>query len=207
MSNEYDQVHSIRREEFENVWDVFKELGLEERHFNELESGYRTLASTWLLAAFGAVGFVITKSAVDIPIDRFLIIAGIGLAASIGVFLLWNLDLMVYHQLLAACFTAGLLLEQKYSWLPAIRTNMMARMRGKGVLPRVIWFYVAGNTVSLAISALGLTVWASRYGSWQGVVVAVIYCLAIGVCGWYMISATEAESGSTRNDGKPVETV
>lgn len=65
-----------------------------ERHFNTVQSGYRTLASTWLLAAFAAIGFVLsTKLTLLVP--RELVIAGIGMAASIGIYLLWIIDLLV----------------------------------------------------------------------------------------------------------------
>ena len=41
------------------AWDVLKELGESERHFNNLETEYRKLASIWLLAGFAGIGFVL----------------------------------------------------------------------------------------------------------------------------------------------------
>jgi hypothetical protein len=96
---------------------------------------------------------------------------------------------MVYQQLLTACFREGFILEQKYSWLPQIRTNMMARMKGRGVMPRVVWFYVAGSVVGLSISGIGSAFWAQKYG-FQGIAaVVVVYCILAGGLVWYMVSA------------------
>lgn len=204
MSAEYEQLHSIKRDEFENVWNVFQEIGIEERHFNQLQSSYRTLASTWLLAGFTGIGFVISKETINVPIDRLLIVAGIGLAISIGLIMLWNLDLMVYHQLLSACFEEGLMLEKKYPWLPSIRINMMARMKGRGVIPRVVWFYVAGNTVSLSISAVGLIFWVYNFGLVQAIVATTIYCIVIGLLALIIVSAVDKESGLRKNRSENV---
>jgi hypothetical protein len=62
MSREYRPIDSIKGEEFENVWHFVTEIGLNERHFNQLQSSYRTLASQWLLAAFAGIGFVISSN-------------------------------------------------------------------------------------------------------------------------------------------------
>src|ERR1041384_3845978 len=41
------------------AWDILRELGASERHFNNLEAEYRTLASIWLLAGFSGAGFIL----------------------------------------------------------------------------------------------------------------------------------------------------
>lgn len=38
---------------FDCVWKIVQECGEEERHFNQLQSVYRGIASSWLLATFG----------------------------------------------------------------------------------------------------------------------------------------------------------
>ena len=62
-SAEKSSVQDLDRDE---VWRMLLELGVQERHFNELESRYRTLASTWLLATFAALGFIATQDNVSI---------------------------------------------------------------------------------------------------------------------------------------------
>jgi len=135
-----------------DVWAMVTEFGENERHFNNLQHNYRVLASTWLLAMFAGIGYVLTAK--DLPFAPQLIIAFLGLAGACGITLLWNLDLRVYHQLLESVFVEGLKLEKKYNWLPRVRLNMLETQDAKpvGVLARVVWFYVIGNTVALLIA-------------------------------------------------------
>jgi hypothetical protein len=81
------------------VWNIYKNLTAQCEHFNTLESTYRALASTWLLAAFAGIGFILK----DIHSERELYVAAIAAAGAVGILLLWLLDLMVYHRLLTNC--------------------------------------------------------------------------------------------------------
>jgi hypothetical protein len=155
---ERDSIASADSNEFERVWQVFCELGVSERHFNELQSRYRSLASTWLLATFAGIGFVASKETFSIPLSRPLAIAGLALAGTIGLTMLWILDMMVYQQLLGAGFSYGLVLEREYPWLPPLRTNMMSVTDNKGVRPRVVGYYLAGNAVLTTVAATALAI-------------------------------------------------
>jgi hypothetical protein len=77
----------------------FVELGNYERHFNEMQSRYRALASTWLLATFVGGGFILSQKTFEVPLSRDLAVATLALFGAFGIGLLWNLDLMVYHRL------------------------------------------------------------------------------------------------------------
>lgn len=121
-------LETIDPDMFNRVWSVYTEMGTEERHFNGLQSTYRALASTWLLASFAAIGFVLSEKFAGCPFDKLLVIVAIGFMTSIGIILIWNLDLRVYHPLLSSAYRQGLILEKTYSWLPQMRTNMMERM-------------------------------------------------------------------------------
>lgn len=152
----------------DGIWKIFTTLGDNERAFNQLQHQYRVMASGWILAEFAGVQFVLSHfGQLHLP-DSIALIA-IGLAGAIGITLLWNLDLRVYHQLLESCFVEGLKLERQHPWLPRLRENMLASQgtQGKGVLARVVWFYVAGVLVSLAIALGGAVSWTANLpGSW-----------------------------------------
>lgn len=137
------------------VWRIYSDLAQQCQHFNQLESGYRTLASTWLLAAFGGIGLVLKDHVGGAPT---LLIAGIAAAGGLGVALLWILDCLVYHSLLAATFTEQLKLESHHSWLPPVAHNMMAAHNGTGVSPKVVWFYIGGYLLMIGISSVALGV-------------------------------------------------
>src|SRR5512134_877134 len=111
------------------VWKIYSGLSEECRHFNGLQSTYRSLASTWLLATFAGIGFVLKD--IHTPYSH-LFIGGIALAGALGILMLWLLDLKVYHLLLAAAFAEQLRLERKYDWLPRMAHSMMAGQKGQG---------------------------------------------------------------------------
>ena len=142
----------------DRVWKMYAEIGTIERHFNDLQSKYRVMASTWLLAAFTGIGFVFSKT-LNTHIPEELIAAGIATASAIGISLIWILDLLVYHRLLAAAFAEGYELEQQHSWLPCIHTNMYNLHNGIGVLPKVVWFYVTGAAIQALIGGIALGAW------------------------------------------------
>ena len=143
---------------FENAWKIYTHIREIENQFNALQSTYRSLASTWLLATFAGVGFVLTKT-VDPFFDEAVIISLIGLAGGVGVSLLWLIDVMVYQKLLHAAFHSGVRLEQRYPWLPPIRLAMKRTQIKGQARHRFVWFYIAGVTMPLLMSLVFATLW------------------------------------------------
>ena len=146
--------------DFDRVWKIVIEIGLSERHFNELQGHYRVLASTWLLATFGAAGFVLTTQDIIVPIDRWALTSVIGLAGGVGLLLLWNLDLLVYARLLREWFREGLRLEAAHPWLPQVRHGMILAFGKDGVSPSAAWFYIVGSSACIGLSGVAFVSWA-----------------------------------------------
>ncbi len=140
----------------ETIWSIAQEIGNSERHFNQLQHQYRALASAWTLAMFAGIQYLLSNWGA-LPLPSGVLLALIGLAGAIGMTQLWSLDLRVYHQLLEAYFVEGLKLEADHPWLPQIRTRMLATQetRASGVLSRVVWFYIVGNSIALLIATAG----------------------------------------------------
>jgi hypothetical protein len=85
--------------------ELFKELGTYERHFNQMQNVCRGFASTWLLAVFGSFGYIIankTQGILDWKVTGSLV----ALSGVTGIFLLWMLDVLVYHNLLPTVIDA-----------------------------------------------------------------------------------------------------
>ena len=162
------------------VWDMYKNLTEQCQHFNSIESTYRTLASTWLLAAFAGIGFILT----DIePDNAQFFIAAVASAAAAGIFLLWLLDLMVYHRLLAAAFAEQMAMEKQYEWLPQVGHGMMAAHKGAGVVPRVVWFYIASYMLLIGIASVALILGAAPNWGYAAQALGMIGCFVLfGVC-------------------------
>jgi hypothetical protein len=165
------------------AWDVLKELGNSERHFNNLEAEYRKLASIWLLAGFAGMGFILKENA-QIAVPREIALMAIGLATSIGIFLLWIVDLLVYHQLLDACFMQAKAIEKKYpSELPQVRSSMEdTQGGGKVVTTRVRWFYILLSAAPVVFSApLFVLWWQKQHGTIAATTATVVSVAYIAV--------------------------
>jgi hypothetical protein len=134
------------------VLNLVNHIGDQEKHFNGLETQYRLLASTWLLASLGAMGFLIQTDK-HIMFNNLMLIGLIGCVSCIGIFLLWLLDIKVYHKLLHCVFLQGINLEQKYDWLPKIRTDMLLNIE-TGDVTRSTGLYYTGSCVLLLIIAV-----------------------------------------------------
>lgn len=88
-----------------------------EQHFNNVQSAYRGLASTWLLAAFAGMGFVLTKD------DPRLLVQMTAVAAATGIGVLWMLDQLAYLQLLNTSYDEARKWEKRYPALPQVRQS------------------------------------------------------------------------------------
>ncbi len=155
---------------FEATWKIVQECGEEERHFNQLQSVYRGLVSTWLLATFAAIGYLVKETQDPKP---YLLCAVVCLASTWGIRLIWVLDLQVYHQLLVAVFKEGHKVEQLFSWLPGFRTNMYyagrANERDKDPVFRKLSWYYAGTILVPIGGGLVFSLLAWRGGHhWTG---------------------------------------
>jgi hypothetical protein len=140
----------------ELVWKMVAEMFAGERHFNAMQNHCRTLASTWLLAAFAGIGFVHTKDQFS---DAHSAAALIAIATAIGVFLIWIIDVKIWHRLLLAYTLAGHLLEAENEWLPPVRANIRASSGWLPVRVHLSLFYAVGVIVLSAISAFSF--WSS----------------------------------------------
>ena len=142
---------------FDQVKALIDHIGEEERHFNQLELEYRKLASQWLLVALGAIGFVLSREN-QLILPPWTLVMGIALASSIGIFVLWLLDLKVYHELLHAAFREGVKLERDYpEFLPQIRSNMVRSHTGGDIIKRVVYYYFFSMLLLILIA--NISVW------------------------------------------------
>jgi hypothetical protein len=125
---------------FQRVWSIMKETYESERHFNNLETQYRILASQWLLGAFAAIGFVFISD-LHLPFDKLWLVVAICVISGVGIFQLWRMDIVIYQRLLGAVFNTGLELEEKFKFLPKIKTRMKNAVPNKNVTDVLFYYY------------------------------------------------------------------
>lgn len=132
----------IRKGYVMNSNDPYWKLAEDERHFNKIQAGIRNRASTWLLASFAAIAVLIqTGNSVDYILPQSILIGMVSLMTTIGLFVLWVNDQMVYHRLLYAAFLVGLKMEKDDPTLPPIKLLMMHSAEGTGMHKWLSWYY------------------------------------------------------------------
>ena len=105
----------------------YNSLRAYEAEFNRSQAGVKQIASAWLLAYFGGLGFLLLNPSDAVPQDfRWLLAGGLSGLASIGLGLLWVLDQKIYQRLLHAIFVYGLFIEWRRREDPTFLKPRMA---------------------------------------------------------------------------------
>lgn len=142
------------------MYDKYKRIQVYEHHFNNLETEIRKLASGWLLAALGAIAYLIKgiylgdNDASKVMINAKLLISIVSLMGTFGLLILWILDQMVYHRLLNAVFLLGMRMEFKHRALPPIRTLMMLFSQKRGMARYMRLYYLLPMLILSLISII-----------------------------------------------------
>lgn len=129
-----------------------------EHHFNDLQAGLRQLASVWLMAAMGAIAWMIQEKLDTPAMDVRLLMAIVCTLGNAGLLIIWILDQLVYHRLLNAVFLLGLRMEYLDPQLPPIRSLMMLFSRKRGMSRYLRLFYLVPMG-ALAVVALTACNW------------------------------------------------
>jgi len=143
------RLQGIEMDKFERYWKLSE---MEER-FNSSSGGIRGLASAWLLASLGSIGWIFNAyDAATWPLPMgFLLIVVITLG-SIGITTLWVMDQLVFFRLLNSVFLVGLKMEKDDHELPPIHSIMMKTQEGKGTHRWERFFYLAPISIYILLS-------------------------------------------------------
>jgi hypothetical protein len=176
-------INDVNSDTFERVLKLVQEIGVYERHFNSLQANCRGIASAWLLATFGALGFCLSEK-FSIGISPKLLICSVASSGAIGIFMIWVLDIRVYHRLLDSCFMEALALEAEYNWLPRLRGRMLRSQEGRGVRNKIVVFYAVPVFLLVLVAVCALSSWIhDGAGSrWAAAVALAGILVAIAVC-------------------------
>ena len=141
-----------------SLLEKYNQIQANEHHFNNIELEIRKLASVWLLTTLAAIAFIVRGAYVVDGGKSYLMMSPRSLIAiiccmgNLGLFVLWQLDQMVYHRLLNAVFLLGLRMEFLYKSLPPIRTLMILYTKTRGVARFQRWYYLIPIAVLTIIS-------------------------------------------------------
>ena len=200
MYNQTENLAKVDTELFNRITRLTDQIGAKEEHFNKLQTDYRKLASTWLLASLGASGYVL-KSSLEIQIDHWYIVFSICMAASAGISILWMMDLKVYQKLLDCFFKEGFFLEiQNYQWLPPFRINIIRSQKSGEIPSKVQYYYFSSITILLLLGIV--TIWNFKVfedNIWgkiicSAIIFSIILALHISLVSKYLKSTKKFDS-------------
>lgn len=102
------------------------------QHFNHLQTTYKTFAFTWIAATFFAIGYSLSAQEVNLPLHPLIIVSALCIASSIGIILIWYMDLILCERMIATALFEALDYEEKHDWIPKIHqtSNLFHKLWG-----------------------------------------------------------------------------
>jgi hypothetical protein len=107
------------------MYGIYTKLIAYENHYNNIQNKYKSLASTWMVATFIGIGYLLSGIEVSIPFNTYIAIMFLCLLSAEGILLLWFLDAGVYFRLIEAIFVETYFLEKKYPFLGEYHHNIL----------------------------------------------------------------------------------
>lgn len=128
----------------QRTFEMLKLITSAEHHFNNLTFNIRALASSWLLATFAGIGWIIKdweNTKVDYIVDKLDLIVALCMGSSIGIFVLWIMDIKVYQSLLNVWFDAREMYEDGVKY-PTIQKNMKDLFKTGRAVHLIKYYYL-----------------------------------------------------------------
>lgn len=164
------------------VFAVYSKLLNAARHHGMLQTNYRLIASTWLLATFAAIGLILSAEEA-LPFNDFLSVAIVSLIGDFGLLLLWYEDSVVQELLLDLNVLEAFNLEKKERWLPQLHHTFVHLYSKHSILRVKVVFFSGCKTILLFLTTISLAIYFYSFG-WCYSLLSVIT-----TCGFnYLIS-------------------
>lgn len=135
-----------------------------EEHFNSLQANIRNIASGWLLAALGAIAYLLQADAGGkCLVPQELLISVVAVMGIVGICVLWIQDQLVYHRLLNSVFLLGLKMEYDDHSIPPVRTMMMIFSEKAGMAGLLRLYYLIPMYVLAGIGTISSVIYCSHH--------------------------------------------
>lgn len=122
------------------------------KNYDNMQTVYRRIASTFLLATFAALGFIFSSEAINIKVNLNLATILTCFLSLIGISVIGLLDLIFQERIVVGFFVELIKLERTYKWLPQVHHNMIKHGSHHGSPLRKGIFYVGcASTLLLLI--------------------------------------------------------
>jgi hypothetical protein len=158
------------------VYGIYTQLLQEKEFFGNLGRKYRALASTWLIAAFAGMGFLVSGHLnIELPFNFFIGIIILSFCTASGVTLLWFLDVVLYYTLTKAVLVELARLEKKHPWLGHVHWHLLLIRETPKYRVYQSSFYIGINGLFISISAIvSLFYFSSEKFLWAPIILGAI---------------------------------
>lgn len=173
------------------VYGAYTQIVESLQHYNRVQAIYRTFISTWLLATFVGIGYVLSSYETNLPFHPLVTVAFICLASAMGVFLVWFMDLIVCEQQIAASVFEGIELEKTHKWLPKFYHNIQGMCGLVSYINMKSIFYIGCQTILIITGGSSVTVYISIEHKYFSMTIPIISVILILLTAYVLISATK----------------
>jgi len=123
--------HSIKWEllsgdEESLAYVIFSELVNYENHYNIIQNKYKGLATTWFVATFIGIGYVLSGYETGISASIYLTTMFLCFISALGIFFLWFLDAGVYYKMIESIFSEIIHIEEKFPIVGSSHHNILS---------------------------------------------------------------------------------
>lgn len=156
------------------------------RHHGNLQTSYRIVASSWLLATFIAIGFILSTDNI-LPFDQMIAVALICALGITGLYLIWYEDTIVQDLLLDINVLEALRIETKHKSLPQIHHRFLNLYKRTNAKYAKVIFYVGCTIILFFIITISLAVYFSKINQFSMFLSIILTLLINYLSGHYMV--------------------
>jgi hypothetical protein len=168
-------------------------------HYTVIKTRYKRLAFTWLIATFIGLGYFLRGAEVNIHLNNYVVITVLLLLSSVGILLLYFLDIGIYQRINEAIFVESLKLEKKYPFLGTTGNNVFKLLVEKKLHPIIYegLLYAAFTSVLLLLANISFSFFLKDYSLIAAIISFIIFSIFICFFEVCLISATSFSAITT----------
>lgn len=148
----------IKKEEKIYLYAAYSKLLQGGRIHGATQTKYRILCSSWLLATFAAIGFLLSKDNI-LPFNHILGIVIISIIGVSGIYILWYADTFIEEMLLDINVVEGLRLEKEHPWLPQVHNSFLHLYKTTNARIVKVLYFIGCKTILIMIIAFSLLIY------------------------------------------------
>lgn len=117
------------------AYGLYVKLQKYKMHYYTVKLRYKILASTWILATFIGLGYLLSGYETGLPTTNLTGVICLGILSATGISLLYYLDIFIYHRILHTIFMEAMHYEKKYDFLPKMSLDNLHLFLKRSIRP------------------------------------------------------------------------